>query len=333
MRRGRIGRLDLGRAALQAVHLAADVGALAGVERDQCSELRIAGAVCISGDQARGQVGAAMVLEVHRQEGDVGGHVAMAEGRVELDTVDDDEVVGHRVDVLGVQIAVAVADAAVRLAAAEPRVERAQTGVTPALDDRVVGGADGIAVQRADLGEVLVHQSRDHVRIAAVRDGGAGGGARVERHQTVGDAVDERRVDRPLGEQTRQHPVRGQAAHVHGVLDRPGGVGRSEREAAVARDDGQDAAIDVAGESAVEPHLLVAEVTPPLERGEIEEGEADRFLQLVDVIAGEEHVGDVRLDQLDAVGRRRIEARHQHRADDWGQPGHNGRAGPASSSL
>jgi hypothetical protein len=49
-------------------------------------------------------------------------------------------------------------------------------------------------------------------------------------------------------------------------------------------------------------HLSPTVVAAPGESAEVEETEVDRLLDLVNVVAGEEHVGDVRLDELDVAG-------------------------------
>ena len=57
-----------------------------------------------------GKIGAALVVEVHRQEGDVAGHVHVAEAVVELDAVVDVQRARREVDVFEMQVAVAVAN-------------------------------------------------------------------------------------------------------------------------------------------------------------------------------------------------------------------------------
>ena len=111
---------------------------------------------------------------------------------------------------------------------------RAQEVAAEATDGLVVGGGDGVAVEGVDLAEVVFQQLGDDRRVAAARDLGAGVGGGVERGQARGDGVDQIGADGVALEQARQHAVGRQAAHVHGVLDRVGGVLRRQREAAVA---------------------------------------------------------------------------------------------------
>jgi hypothetical protein len=65
--------------------------------------------------------------------------------------------------------------------------------------------------------------------------------------------------------------------------------------------------------------LLLTEVAAPLEGGEVEKPQVERFLDLVDEIAGEEQVRDVRLAQLDAFDLMRIGARRQEGLDVRGE--------------
>jgi hypothetical protein len=50
-------------------------------------------------------------------------------------------------------------------------------------------------------------------------------------------------------------------------------------------------------------------MSTPLERAEIDEVEMDRLLQLVGIVAGKHHPGDVGLDELDSRAGVRITCR------------------------
>ena len=50
------------------------------------------------------------------------------------------------------------------------------------------------------------------------------------------------------------------------------------------------------GQAAVEAQFLFAEAAPILERGEVEEGQAHRLLELVGLAGGQKHPGDVGLE-------------------------------------
>ena len=62
------------------------------------------------------------------------------------------------------------------------------------------------------------------------------------------------------------------------------------------------AEVDAGSQCGVQPHLLVAQMTAPLEAAAVHEPHADVLLDLVDAIAGEKDERDVCLDQFDGIG-------------------------------
>src|SRR5262245_15671771 len=110
-----------------------------------------------------------MVDEIHRQERDLRCDVALAKSRVELDAVEDDEWI-DAADMLGVQVAVSVADAAFALAAAQQGIVPTKKLTAEATDRFVVVGFDRVAVERIDFSEVIFKQLGDHRWVAAACD-------------------------------------------------------------------------------------------------------------------------------------------------------------------
>ena len=74
--------------------------------------------------------------------------------------------------------------------------------------------------------------------------------------------------------------------------------------------------VDVGREPPVEAHLLATEVPPARERGEIEEAEVHRLLDLVHALAGEEHPGDVCLDELHPIHGVRVDGGVEEPGDE-----------------
>ena len=64
-----------------------------------------------------------------------------------------------------------------------------------------------------------------------------------------------------------------------------------------------DAQVDVGSKTAVQAHFSVAIAASGSERARIEGSEADRFLELVGVVVGQEHPGHVGFDRVDAPDR------------------------------
>ena len=148
------------------------------------------------------------------------------------------------------------------------------------------------------------------------------GGALVEDDQPPHDAV-----ERVLGQRRRPRGwcarvrVVGQAPHLHGPLDDLA-LGRRRLDgvrAVRATHDRHCAEVHAARQPAVEPHLGLDEPLPHLGRDLVDEAEVHRLLRLVDDVARHEDVGDVRLPQLDGLGRLRVRRGLQQPAHVLGQ--------------
>src|SRR5690606_8887009 len=71
----------------------------------------------------------------------------------------------------------------------------------------------------------------------------------------------------------------------------------------LAAADGNDIQVEVRSQTPVQAQLFGAEMRALLEGGEIEETEIDRFLDLVDEVAGEKHPGDMGFHQRETGNR------------------------------
>ena len=190
---------------------------------------------------------------------------------------------------LRAQVAVAVADEAGRRPPRELGTEVTERGTAETGERREPIGA-GRRRWRAwraspdDEGEPVGARVGLHRRGGVeARDRGADGGEVGRGHPAV----------RQAGEQRRRLVV---AVHDDGVLDRTRvGFGRHGQTVRLARHERDQLAIDVRGEAAVEPQLGLAAGAPARERAVVQEREADRLLDLVRRLAGEEHPGDVGL--------------------------------------
>ena len=104
LRRGRV----VGDA--QARDLGADERPVRDVEVLERRRPAVAGAIPIAVEETAREIAAAEPLEIHREERDVGEHVAEAEPVVELEAVEDTRTVGEAEHVVGEEVAVPVAD-------------------------------------------------------------------------------------------------------------------------------------------------------------------------------------------------------------------------------
>ena len=130
----------------------------------------------------------------------------------------------------------------------------------------------------------------------------------------------------PLAERTqrlgreragREKPVEprvfGELAHLHRVFDR--GLDADARRLVIAADR-HDRKVELRREAPVEPELLLAEAVPALERAEVEERKLDRLLDLVRVLAGQEHPRDVRLGHAHGLDVVVVRGRPSERRDE-----------------
>jgi len=114
-------------------------------------------------------------------------------------------------------------------------------------------------------------------------------------------------------------------AHLDQIVDRLRVILVRLREAAGARRH-RAHEIQIGDQAAVQPHLLLAHLAPPLRRPVIEEREHHRLLQLVGAIARQEHPRDMGLADIDPVGPAGVKVRAGQRgADVLG--GHRGDTG------
>ena len=84
--------------------------------------------------------------------------------------------------------------------------------------------------------------------------------------------------------------------HPHGVLD-DGTRGLADVQSAGSAHDRHGLQVEIRRESAIEPQFFVAVASSSRWRRVVEEGELHRLLDLVGVRPGEQHPGDVRLDE------------------------------------
>lgn len=73
--------------------------------------------------------------------------------------------------------------------------------------------------------------------------------------------------------------------------------------------DRQHFEIQILGQTLVQAQFFAAEVFAGIQAGEIEETEVDRFFHFIDVGAGEQHPGNVSLDDLKPIDGVRVQGR------------------------
>jgi hypothetical protein len=120
----------------------------------------------------------------------------------------------------------------------------------------------------------------------------------------------------PASDQIHEDSIGWKAPHPDHVIDALAAPAQLQRAASLVRDR-HDPEVDLWGEPPIQPHLFVAEVVAELGCAEVEEGEADGLLELVDIRPSEEDVRDMRLHMLHSLRPMRVEGRILKRPDDF----------------
>jgi hypothetical protein len=137
-----------------------------------------------------------------------------------------------------------------------------------------------------------------------VIDSRAGRGYGVKLGQPTPNPTHQPRDDRISGKQRRKHPSLRQAAHPDGRLDGPPRT--ANNVGAISLDDVDHPKVHIRAEAAVEADLIFTVGDASLERREVEKPDVNWLLDLVGERPGKDDPGDVRLLQLDVIGRVRI---------------------------
>jgi hypothetical protein len=218
-------------------------------------------------------------------------------------------------DVLGAQVAVAVADAAARGSCLELGATRREEGLREASERADLAGELGVGrrcEQRVDvLGERRVERGR---RVSTLGDVGLG----VEVGEAAADRGQRGVVLAAVRDVCREGARLVEPPHLHHMVDRIGCAGGGELHALRGRDDGPRAEVDVGREPAVEAHLLLAHRAPSVRGSVVDERQHDRLLELVRALAHEEDARDVGLAQLDRPGIDAVGLRARERGGESG---------------
>ena len=148
----------------------------------------------VGGDEGRPEVRRPSALEVHDEEAEVGGDVRDAQGRVELERVDDLRRVGQH-HVLGAQVAVAVGDEAARAALEQLLAARRQHGLQASAQARDACGVRCAGRRRLEVVERRPHRGAQ----GGQRRDGRRGGLRLTGVEPRQEGPHGARVLRPGG--------------------------------------------------------------------------------------------------------------------------------------
>ena len=167
--------------------------------------------------------------------------------------------------------------------------------------------------QRLELVEVVEREPQRLSRRAVGRPRPATADRLVECGNPLGKEVDVARGQCAPLDHSRQQSVRRKLAHADRPFD--GFAGAAGDESALALDDWNDVDVQRRRRPPVQRDLDLAIPASRRERREVEEREPDRLLDLVRVVAGQKHVRDVGLDDLDRAALRAERGRIAQAAD------------------
>ncbi len=272
-------------------------------------------------DEAPGLAFQSAILKVHGQEGGIRGDIDQAERLVEFDAVEQHDLAIDQRGIAQVKVAMAFANEALLAALFEQWAQARDAGFGPVFESVQLAQVFRLAEQRAYLFEVLPHRCDD--RIGAVqrvvrlylR------GAEVEACDLLGQSVDMRIGQLAAGLDLGQQLGLRELAHLQHVLE---GIAVAADHRSIRRaGDRQHFQVEVRCHALVEAQLFFAEMLARGQIGEVEEAEVHRLLDLVGVLAGEDHPGNMGFDDPKAFGGVRIQGRILQGGDQCLAHGHS----------
>lgn len=281
------------------------------VEREHAAGAIIAALGKIAAAERVRMQGPSSCLQIARQERDLVGRIDPAQCGLVFQAIEWDQAAADARDVPTVQIAVALADLAARSPCGDPGRRRCELRLQGIVERHDLAGPTEHGGSISALEEIAQDLPLDLLRRAPGRGGGRCGEPRMHLRQSASECLELMRLDAARIEQLVQLLCLRKPVHPHGVVENPLSVGfrlgrascvRSHHAGrAIYHGDLADIEIKLRRKTPVEAQLLVAQKSPALGRGEIDERIADRALDLVGVLAGKQHPGDVGGDELDTV--------------------------------
>ncbi len=320
------GQRHVGAEGLQRAHLGAHRRTVGEVERHEGAPVAVVARGEVGLEQRAGRVPRAVRLQIHGEERDVADRIGVAVALGELDAVDRDELVpGQHVDVLQPQVAVRLARNAAGGARLDQRAAALELGLERDREPQELDLGRDDARLLLEVGQVVAAVRAHALEARPARDLGPAARLSVEARDAPAERGEQRGIQRALPDEVRQRRLFGKAPHVHRVLDRL--AASAEHDAPFFERDRHDAEVDARREAAVELDLGRAHRAALLERGVVEEAQVDRLLELVDVLAREDHGRGVRVHDLDRRRGMREGLRAGERGEDCGEVGSGHAAG------
>ncbi len=259
-----------------------------------------------------------MVIQVHGQKGHIRRHVNNPEAIVELDAVVNVKVVIGKADMLHVQIAVTFLDHAGRHPPGEKVFMVAEKLLVEVNDPPIIRLVQTFTQVFFRLFKVFpdVEGNRFQGAEAAVVNHGR---LTVEGRQHRRQPAQMIQTQLPGRQQVFHHPLLGELPHHHGIVHHR--TGTAVVKTALPLDNRLHAQVNVPAQAAVQAHLFQAIVMPFFQGGIIDKTEVHRLFYFIDPLAGDNHPGDVGLEQLKVIRGSGITVRGQEVSNHRGQKG------------
>ena len=311
-----------GLGAADARHLGPYHGAVDRVEPQHGCRVVVAAVTQHLVEEPAGQRALPVVEQVGVGECDVAGHVDPAQVFVEFEAVEHPHLPVDADQVGQVQVTVAFADVSPGLAALQVGFDAVELGVGPGQQTVQALAHRGVGGHRQQFLEVF--QGRcPHLRRppeAAVR--WSHGRARMELRQVQGEIRQMVGAQFTTCAQVVQPAGFVEAPHAHQVLDRR--LVHLPLRPVGGAVQGQHIQIEVGRETPVETQLVLAAGMAQGQRAEVQERQLQGLLDLVGEFAGQQHPGDMGLDEFGRAGHIGKEAGPQQAADQGWQVGIHG---------
>ena len=231
-----------------------------------------------------------LVTQVHRGERNVIDDVDPAQRLVEFHTIEQLNAFLDPEDVAKVQVAVAVADAAL-VTPSQKNLSQVVERV-PHTNQKVIDPRPhcGLVYTLIDLSEILLVPVADLIDIAPRRAGRRALGVAVDPGDAVSKRFDLANVKSTGGQPSRKQGGLIELTHLHRVFD-DFTLGAIHLGVTIGRRANRnDTEIHVAADRRIERNFPLAIATPSLEGTKIDEAEIHRLFDLVGELAGQKHL-------------------------------------------
>ncbi len=275
----------------------------------------VAACLQITVDEPPGKPGVPVSLQIHEEEGNLACSIDPAQFRIEFDAIEQRDLVIDQRHVTKVKVAMALAHETIGRSFIDGVLLCFAQQMAPLFQGIETIGQYMCRQCGFDMFEVLpapfeegVTGSEWRVCIRALRPA-------MEVSNDSGHGIDVRGFQAMFACTGAEQAVLGEFTHLDGIFD--GRSVTSKARLCPAAPDGDHFQVKFRRESPVQAQFLGAKMFSPGKRREIHEAEIDRLFDLVGVIPGKNHPGDMRFDDREVLDGMGVERRILQRPDQF----------------